>query len=37
MEVENKAIQEPEEFVEVKTREIESNFYIYLTNIICFA
>jgi TRAP transporter, 4TM/12TM fusion protein len=37
MEVENKAIQEPEEFVEVKTREIESNFYIYLTSIICFA
>ena len=29
--------QEKEEFVEVKTREINSNFYIYFTSIICFA
>ncbi|WP_170019073.1 TRAP transporter permease [Campylobacter sp. RM16190] len=29
--------QEKEEFVEVKTREINSNFYIYLTSIICFS
>ena len=29
--------QEKEEFVEVKTREINSSFYIYFTSIICFA
>ncbi|WP_172199049.1 TRAP transporter permease [Campylobacter sp. RM16188] len=37
MEVGNVAAQEKEEFVEVKTREINSNFYLYLTSIICFA
>ncbi|MDO5046555.1 TRAP transporter permease [Campylobacter sp.] len=37
MEVGNLAAQEKEEFVEVKTREINSNFYLYLTSIICFA
>ena len=29
--------QEKEEFVEVKTREINSGFYLYLTSIICFS
>ena len=29
--------QEKEEFVEVKTREINSSFYLYLTSIICFS
>ena len=37
MQAEGKVAQEKEEFVEVKTREIGSNFYVYLTSIICFA
>ncbi|MGP1484499.1 MAG: TRAP transporter permease [Campylobacter sp.] len=37
MAVENKVGQEQDEFVEIKTREIDSNFYIYLVSIIGFA